>query len=74
MSLDTMLVVGLILIIFCIPALLAAWSESRPLYFRAGALLVALGMVAWPVIRSPEAFAPANWIEISLTVVARIIP
>ena len=74
MSLETMLVVGLILCLFSMPAILAAWSESRPLYFRLGVLAVGIGLIAWPYLRSPVEFAPENWFEIALTVVAPIIP
>lgn len=74
MDLDTMLVVGLVLTLFSVPALMAAWAESRPLYFRAGVLVVAIGLVAWPYVRSPDEYSPENWMDISLTVAARIIP
>ena len=74
MSLETMLVVGLVLILFSVPAILAAWSEGRPLYFRLGVLVVALGLIGWPYLQSPEKFAPQNWFEIALTVIAPIIP
>lgn len=74
MSLETMLVVGLILCLFCVPAILAAWSESRPLYFRLGVFVVALGLIGWPYLQSPAEYGPENWFEIALTVVAPIIP
>jgi len=69
-----MLVVGLILVLFSVPAILAAWSESRPMYIRLGVFVIALGLIGWPYIQSPERFAPPNWFDIALSVVAPIIP
>ncbi|MDG1739523.1 MAG: hypothetical protein P8L68_01295 [Paracoccaceae bacterium] len=74
MDLDTMLVVGFVLGLFSIPAILAAWSENRPLYFRLSVLALALGFIAWPTLRFPAEYGPSNWVEVSLTVAARIIP
>ena len=74
MGLDTLLVAGFILTILSIPALLAAWADSRPLYFRLGFLGLALACIAYPYIQSPQDYGPQNWVEISVTVAARIIP
>ena len=74
MSLETMLVMGLVLLLFTVPAVLAAFSESRPLYVRLAVLLIAVGLIVWPYLRDPQHFAPQNWFEIALTVVAPIIP
>lgn len=74
MGLDTMLVVGFILVLLSIPAILAAWAESRPLYFRVSVMVLALALIAWPSLRFPTEYGPANWVEVSLTVAARIIP
>lgn len=74
MGYDVMLVSGLVLGIFCIPALLAAWAESQPLFLRAAFLLIAVAMIGWPVIHSPAEYGPKNWVDHSLNVAARIIP
>ena len=74
MGLDTMLVVGFVLVLFSIPAVMASWAEGRPLVFRVAVLVIALGFIAWPSLRSPEEFGPKNWVNVSLTVAARIIP
>jgi len=74
MGLDTMLVVGFILVLFCVPAIMASWAEGRPLYFRVGVFVVALGFIAWPTLYAPDKYGPQQWVEVSLTVAARIIP
>ena len=74
MGLDTMLVVGFVLVLFSIPAVMASWAEGRPLLFRVIVLAVALALIAWPSLRAPEDYGPQKWVDVSLTVVARIIP
>jgi hypothetical protein len=74
MGYDVMLVCGLILGLFCIPAMLAAWAESQPLFIRGAFFLIAIAMVGWPVIQSPAEYGPKNWVDLSLNVAARIIP
>lgn len=74
MGLDTMLVVGFVLVLFGVPAVMAAWAESRPLYFRLAVLALAIGFIAWPTLRAPNEYGPQNWVDVSLTVAARIIP
>lgn len=73
MSLDTLLSIGFVLIVFGFPALISAWANGRG-YFRPLALL-AIGIVSlanvW--VTSPATHSPSQWIEGLFRVIALIL-
>lgn len=54
---DLQLVIGLIILGFAIPAIVAAYSESRVPGFAAIILLIGGGLVVWAFMHKPEGYS-----------------
>jgi len=70
---DVLLVGGLLIAAFAIPAAFSAFSESRPP--RAAAVALALGavLIAWAVLQRPGGYAPDQIPAAFARVVARLL-
>ncbi|NEY89914.1 hypothetical protein [Tabrizicola oligotrophica] len=73
MDTDLMLVLGLAVIVLAIPALLAAFSESRPP--RMAALMVLVGgiLLALALTQKPSGYAFAEVPDVIMRVFARVL-
>ena len=74
MSLDYMLISGLLLLLLLVPSSLAAWADSRPPIVQAAFGVIALAMILWPFMQDPVTYHPRNWMDAGLRVAALIIP
>ena len=73
MDTDLILVIGIVLVALAIPALLAAFSESRPP--RAGAIMVLIGgvMVVVALSQNPGGYTFAEVPGLFITVIGRYL-
>lgn len=68
-----MLVVGLIVGVLTIPALLNAWTESRPPRAAAIMVMIAIGLVVAAVRMNPGGYALADLPDVFFRVLGRLI-
>ncbi|TDK42373.1 hypothetical protein [Antarcticimicrobium luteum] len=71
---DLILVLGLMLIVFAIPAAISAYSDNRPPVAPAATLLIAAGMILFAHIRHPVGYAPRDVADVFFTVIGRYMP
>ena len=74
MNLDYILVGGLILGVFSIPAMLAAWADGRPFLPRLGVFVLGVLMVEFCYFSDPSNYAPSEWMDAAMRVAASIMP
>lgn len=74
MDTDLVLILGLLLIVFAIPAAMSAYSDSRLPVAPAATLLIAAGMIAFAHISHPGGYAPREVPDVFFTVVGRYLP
>ena len=69
---DLLLTIGILLLVLSVPALLAAWAESRAP--RTGAVLVigALGLIVTALVGKPGGYAFRDVPEVMIGVFGRI--
>lgn len=72
MDSDTFLVIGLIVGVLSIPAILAAYSESRAPRSAAILLMVASGLVALAVLTKPSGYSLAELPDVFTRVFAKL--
>lgn len=70
---DLVLVIGIVLAALSIPALLAAFSESRPPRMGAVLLLVGCGLVAYALTQNPRGYTFAELPDVFLRVIGRLV-
>ena len=74
MNMDYALIGGMVLVLFSIPAVLAAWADGQRLYIRMAVLALGLLLIEWAYISDTDHYAPRNWPNILAQGAARIIP
>ena len=74
MDTDLILILGLLLIVFAIPAVMSAYSDSRRPFAPAATLLIAAGMIVFAHVRHPGGYAPREVPEVFFTVIGRYMP
>jgi len=74
MNLDYILVGGLVLGVFSIPAMLAAWADGRPFLPRLGVLVLGVLMVEFCYFSDPSTYVSAEWMDAAMRVAASIMP
>lgn len=70
---DLFLVLGIVVAAFSIPAVLSAFSESRPPRSAAIAVLVGGGLILLAFVAKPGGYAPEQIPEAFTRVVARLL-
>lgn len=71
---DLILIIGLVLGVFSIPAILSAFSEGRAPRVAALTIIIAGGMILWAISKSPTGYAISEIPVIFVEVVARYLP
>ncbi|TDE36228.1 hypothetical protein [Antarcticimicrobium sediminis] len=74
MDTDLVLILGLILVFFAIPAAMSAYSDNRPPLAPAATLLIAGGMIAYAYLAHPAGYTMRDVPEVFFTVVGRYLP
>lgn len=74
MDSDLALVLGLVIALFSIPALVSAFSDSRPPLVPVTGILIATGLVGVAYFARPGGYAPAEIPQVFVEVVARFWP
>lgn len=74
MNMDYALVSGFILVLFSVPAIIAAWAEGQRFYIRLAVLAVGLLLIEWTYISDTDRYAPENWPDAITRVAAVVIP
>jgi len=74
MDSDLFLILGLVLIVFAIPAAMSAYSDDRRPIAPAGTLLIAAGMIAYAHVTHPGGYAPSDVPDVFFSVIGRVIP
>ena len=70
---DLVLVLGIVVAVFSIPAAISAFSDSRPPRAAAIAVLVGGGLVLLAVLSNPGAYTPAGIPDVAARVLARLL-
>ncbi len=73
MDADLFFVLGLLVVGFCIPAIIAAFSEGRPPRAAAIMVLIGGGLIAIAVFNKPEGYAFADIPDVFVAVVGRYL-
>jgi hypothetical protein len=73
MDSDVMLVVGVVLVAFGIPALVSAFSESRPPRAAAAAFVLGGGLITYAVMTNPGGYQIGDIPGVVMAVVAGLI-
>lgn len=73
MQADLFFVIGLVVLVLAIPAIIGAFSESRPP--RAGAILVMIGsgLIALAIWQRPSGYALGDIPEVFARVIGRLL-
>lgn len=71
MDTDLFLTIGVVLFVFTIPSLLAAWTEGRAPRFGAIMLLAAAGLIAVALTQKPGGYSFGDVPSVMLGVVGR---
>ncbi|WP_146346718.1 hypothetical protein [Falsiphaeobacter marinintestinus] len=74
MNTDVLLIVGLILGVLCIPAIMSAFSESRPPRAPIFIIIISAAMVIYAVKTHPGGYEISDVPDVFLKVVGSIIP
>ena len=74
MDTDLILVLGLIVVFFAIPALVSAFSDNRRLTAPAISLLIGVCIVAYAYVSHPGGYALAQIPDVLFGVVGRYLP
>ncbi|MDP7149948.1 MAG: hypothetical protein QGI08_07185 [Paracoccaceae bacterium] len=74
MNMDYALIGGLFLVLFSVPATIAAWAEGERLYLRMGVLAFGLLLIEWAYLSDTDNYAPGNWPLVLTQAAARVIP
>ena len=70
---DVALIAGLGLAVLSVPAIFAAWSDSRRPRFGALAFVTGGGLVIWALSREPGGYRPGEIPDVLYGVIARIL-
>lgn len=73
MDWDAILTAGIVLLALSLPALVAAWAESRLSRLGTAMLALAAGMIGWPLYANPGGYQLAELPDVVLGVLARIL-
>jgi len=73
MDSDLMLVVGLALVAFGIPALVSAFSDSRPPRAAAAAFVLGGGLITYAVMTNPGGYEIGDIPDVVMDVIAGVI-
>jgi hypothetical protein len=73
MDSDLILIVGLVLAVFSIPAILSAFSEGRPPRVAAFTAIAAGALIVWAVSTHPGGYKIEDIPEVFVRVVARFL-
>ena len=73
MDSDLFLVMGIVVAAFAVPAVISAFSDSRPPRAAAIAVLVGGGLILLAFLSKPGGYAPAQIPEVFARVVARLL-
>jgi multisubunit Na+/H+ antiporter MnhB subunit len=71
---DLAFILGLVIACFAIPAVLSAYSESRPPYAPAVIILIAVGLILYGVTTKPGGFAVKDIPDTFFAVFSRFMP
>ena len=74
MDTDLVLVLGLVLVVFAIPAAMSAYSDNRRPIAPLATLLISAGMIAYAYVTHPGGYAPGDVPEVFFAVVGRYMP
>lgn len=74
MDADLILVLGMLLAFMSIPAMVSAWSDSRPPRLPALTILIAAGLIFFAFNLKPDGYTLAEVENAFYSVVARVIP
>ena len=72
MDADVFLIIGVICLLFSMPAFLSAFSESRPPRLAAILLVLGVGLIAGAVAWTPGGYAPSDIPSVFISVLGRI--
>ncbi|MFU8779243.1 MAG: hypothetical protein ACNA7M_16515 [Roseovarius sp.] len=70
---DLAIAIGMVLGVFSIPSILAAFSEERSPRVAAFALVVSGGLVVWAISAKPGGYSFSDLPEVLVRVVARLV-
>ncbi len=73
MGTDTVLTIGLILIIFSVPAFLSALSDSRSPRAASLCILLACGAIVWALHTKPGGYSFADIPEVVVEQLAKLV-